>query len=153
MTSREHSRIFSHGTLKLNVSLKIGLSVHLKMGVLRFSIRLSPNWSHTLTYGSANNNHTSEWNACCRHHSVCTNFKLFTHRVSLSLQSIFRWIILKLIRTKYVPFREVWLYEFLNISDEWFTYCVDYSCQCHLFAFMNCAWWQLSLCFMYCYDM
>jgi len=23
---------------------------------------------------------------------------------------------------------------------------------CHLFAFTNCAWWQLSLCFMCCYD-
>lgn len=49
MTSNEHSRIFSHGTLKLNESLKCGFNVHLKMGVFRFSIRLSPNWSQTLT--------------------------------------------------------------------------------------------------------
>jgi hypothetical protein len=52
ITSSEHSRIFSHGTLKLNDSLKTGLSVHLNIGVFRFSIRLSPNCSHTLTYGS-----------------------------------------------------------------------------------------------------
>lgn len=52
MTSNEHSLIFSHGTLKLNESLKCGFNVHLKIGVFRFSIRLSPNWSQTLTYGS-----------------------------------------------------------------------------------------------------
>lgn len=52
ITSSEHSRIFSHGTLNENVSLKTGLRVHLKMAVLRFSIRLSPNCSHTFTYGS-----------------------------------------------------------------------------------------------------
>lgn len=50
--SNEHSRIFSHGTLKLNDSLNIGFSVHLNIGVFRFSMRLSPNWSQTLTYGS-----------------------------------------------------------------------------------------------------
>lgn len=52
ITSKEHSRIFSHGTLKLNDSLKTGLSVQLNIGVFRFSTRLSPNCSHTLTYGS-----------------------------------------------------------------------------------------------------
>lgn len=52
MTSNEHSLIFSHGTLKLNESLKCGFNVHLKIGVFRFSMRLSPNWSQTLTYGS-----------------------------------------------------------------------------------------------------
>ena len=52
ITSSEHSLIFSHGTLNENVSLKTGFSVHLKMAVLRFSMRLSPNCSHTLTYGS-----------------------------------------------------------------------------------------------------
>lgn len=52
MTSSEHSRIFSHGTLKLNDSLNTGFSVHLNIGVFRFSMRLSPNWSQTLTYGS-----------------------------------------------------------------------------------------------------
>lgn len=50
--SNEHSRIFSHGTLKLNDSLNIGFKVHLNIGVFRFSIRLSPNCSQTLTYGS-----------------------------------------------------------------------------------------------------
>ena len=49
ITSSEHSRIFSHGTLKLKASLNTGFNVHLKMGVFRFSIRLSPNWSQTLT--------------------------------------------------------------------------------------------------------
>lgn len=52
MTSNEHSLIFSHGTLKLNESLKCGLRLHLKIGVFRFSMRLSPNCSQTLTYGS-----------------------------------------------------------------------------------------------------
>lgn len=69
--SNEHSRIFSHGTLKLNDSLNIGFRVHLKIGVFRFSMRLSPNWSQTLTYGSIwivkseNNNkehYRPEWN-------------------------------------------------------------------------------------------
>lgn len=54
ITSSEHSRIFSHGTLKLNDSLKCGLRLHLNIGVLRFSIRLSPNWSQTFVYGSEN---------------------------------------------------------------------------------------------------
>ena len=49
ITSNEHSLIFSHGTLKEKASLNIGLRVHLKIGVLRFSILLSPNWSQTLT--------------------------------------------------------------------------------------------------------
>jgi hypothetical protein len=30
------------------------LRVHLNIGVLRFSILLSPNWSQTFTYGSGN---------------------------------------------------------------------------------------------------
>lgn len=50
--SKEHSLIFSQGTLKLKDSLNLGLSVHLKIGVLRFSILLSPNCSQTFTYGS-----------------------------------------------------------------------------------------------------
>lgn len=54
ITSNEHSRIFSHGTLKLNVSLNTGFNVHLNIGVFRFSIRFSPNCSHTFTYGSVN---------------------------------------------------------------------------------------------------
>lgn len=52
ITSKEHSRIFSHGTLKLKDSLKTGLRVQLKIGVFRFSTRLSPNCSQTFTYGS-----------------------------------------------------------------------------------------------------
>lgn len=52
MTSREHSLIFSQGTLNENASLKTGFRVHLKIGVLRFSTLFSPNCSHTLTYGS-----------------------------------------------------------------------------------------------------
>lgn len=55
MTSSEHSRIFSHGTLNENASLKTGLSVHLNIGVFRFSILFSPNCSQTLTYGSDKN--------------------------------------------------------------------------------------------------
>lgn len=54
ITSSEHSRIFSQGTLKLNDSLNTGFSVQLKMGVFRFSTRFSPNCSHTFTYGSIN---------------------------------------------------------------------------------------------------
>lgn len=54
MTSNEHSLIFSHGTLKLNESLKCGFKLHLKIGVFRFSMRLSPNCSQTFTYGSEN---------------------------------------------------------------------------------------------------
>jgi len=49
ITSREHSRIFSHGTLKLNDSLKTGFNVQVNIGVFLFSTRLSPNWSHTFT--------------------------------------------------------------------------------------------------------
>lgn len=52
ITSSEHSRIFSHGTLKLNDSLNTGFKVQVNMGVFLFSTRLSPNCSHTLTYGS-----------------------------------------------------------------------------------------------------
>lgn len=55
ITSSEHSLIFSHGTLNENESLKTGFKLHLYVGVLRFSMRLSPNWSHTFTYGSAKN--------------------------------------------------------------------------------------------------
>lgn len=49
ITSKEHSRIFSQGTLNENVSLNTGFNVHLNMAVFRFSIRLSPNCSQTLT--------------------------------------------------------------------------------------------------------
>lgn len=52
ITNREHSLIFSQGTLNENASLKTGLSVHLNIGVLRFSTLFSPNCSHTFTYGS-----------------------------------------------------------------------------------------------------
>jgi len=52
ITSKEHSLIFSQGTLKENTSLNTGFRVHLKIGVLRFSTLLSPNCSHTFTYGS-----------------------------------------------------------------------------------------------------
>lgn len=52
MTSSEHSLIFSQGTLNENASLNTGFRVHLNIGVFRFSILLSPNCSHTLTYGS-----------------------------------------------------------------------------------------------------
>lgn len=52
ITSNEHSRIFSHGTLKENASLNTGFRVHLNIGVFRFSILLSPNCNHTFTYGS-----------------------------------------------------------------------------------------------------
>lgn len=52
ITSNEHSRIFSHGTLNENASLNTGFRVHLNIGVFRFSILLSPNCNHTFTYGS-----------------------------------------------------------------------------------------------------
>jgi hypothetical protein len=50
----------------------------LKMGVLRFSIRLSPNWSHTFTYGSVNiqqaiwnmKNYLTKWNINVTLHST-----------------------------------------------------------------------------------
>lgn len=49
ITSNEHSRIFSHGTLNENASLNTGFSVHLNIGVFRFSILLSPNCNQTFT--------------------------------------------------------------------------------------------------------
>lgn len=52
ITSKEHSRIFSQGTLNVKDSLKTGFNVHLNTGVFFFSILLSPNCSQTLTYGS-----------------------------------------------------------------------------------------------------
>lgn len=61
ITSKEHSRIFSHGTVNENDSLNTGFNVHLKIGVLRFSIRLSPNCSHTFTYGSRENNKVKQY--------------------------------------------------------------------------------------------
>lgn len=52
ITSKEHSLIFSHGTLKLKDSLNTGFNVHVNIGVFLFSTLLSPNCSHTFTYGS-----------------------------------------------------------------------------------------------------
>jgi len=52
ITSKEHSLIFSQGTLKLKDSLNTGFNVHVNIGVFLFSTLLSPNWSQTFTYGS-----------------------------------------------------------------------------------------------------